>query len=71
MANRRCVTIKNHDTAAGIWIKEVGIGIQNGGFLGPNESFSIPLSSACKVYAIGINPAGQNITFYQFGTLHS
>jgi hypothetical protein len=65
---RRSVTITNHDANFGMWIREIGNGVLFGGFLAGGRSISIPLGSQCKLYAQGINPAGQNISFYQFGT---
>ena len=67
MENRRSVIVTNHDTGFGVWSRETGVGVITGGYLAPGRSISFPLGSRCKVYAQGINPAGQNLSFYQFG----
>jgi hypothetical protein len=67
LARRRGVVIKNHDPALGIWIRHLGLGVNVGGYLGPGESIALPLGSRCQVYCLGINAAGGNISFYQFG----
>jgi len=71
MDNRRSVTITNHDTQFGCWIRDVETGVIAGGYLAPGRSISMPLGSRCRVFAQGINPGldGQNISFYQFATV--
>jgi len=68
MENRRSVTVTNHDINFGLWIRDIGNGTLAGGYLAPGRSISMPLGSRCRIFAQGINPVGQNLSFYQFGT---
>jgi hypothetical protein len=70
MPTRRIVVIKNHNTAFGVWIRQIGQGVGSGGYLGPGESIALPLGPSCTVFCLGIDPApaGTNVSFYQLGS---
>ena len=64
---RRGIIVVNHDTVLGVWIRHVGMGVTQGGFLHAGTSISLPLSTSCRVYAQSV-ALNANISFYQFGS---
>lgn len=65
LQGRRAVIITNQDTTNPVWIRHVGSGVLQGGYVAAGGSISLPLGTRAQIFCQP-TAVGSAVSFYQF-----